>query len=347
MKFPIRASVFLVLSTFLCVEIAQARLLRFSGRGSLSREFSETWYYVDNQFIDEFGNATFDVSSGSTFVSSKAVGGGGPGVNAVPSDPCIASFTQAQVDSAIADVEDQIRFLQNSFTGDDAIDDEIERQLDDLDDQFLQLESGFPFGNDPCVWEFEEGEDLFTFGSFGPFDSDDIGYDVSWMISGNGVSESLAGAIQDGPNPNDPSVQDGWVTLDAPAPTSLVPGDYFLSVSVSLLPPLNQAGEAAGQFFYESSDPSWPVSIQEICPFSDAAGTNICGFNSIDDRDELVTARTSFSSDTEILRIIAADTPPDDEPVLVPAPSTFAALLAGLLVLVRGRRRIAGVPKAK
>jgi uncharacterized protein (TIGR03382 family) len=323
------------------VDIAQAGLLRTSGRGSLSRNFSEVWYYVDNQFINEFGDATVNVAFSSPFANTKAVGGGGPGVSAVPSDPCIASYSEADVDLAKQDVENQINNLSNSYTGDDTIDDDIDRQIADLDDELRQLDSSFPFGNDPCVWEFEEGEDLFTFGSFGPFGNPEIGYDVEWSILGNGVSERLQGAIQDGVNPLDPSIQDGWVTLNTPAPSSLVPGDYSLFVSVSLLPPLDPlTGNAAGRFFYTSSEPGWEVDIEQVCRIPASGGPDVCGFNSVDrfTGDVVDTPTSFFSRVGEILRIVPAATPPDGGPVAVSAPSTLSAVVAGLLLLVRRRR---------
>jgi hypothetical protein len=138
-------------------------------------------------------------------------------------------------------------------------------------------------------------------------------------------------------------VREGWVTLNAPAPASLVPGDYSLFVSVSLVAP-------EGKFFYTSSERDFEVEVREICrPAEDVDAEDVCGFNSFDRfTDELVTARTSFSSDIgEILRIIPSSTPPDDDPAAVPAPSTFAAFLLGLLILVRGRRGRAVVPSAR
>ncbi len=341
MKFPHRTSVLLFVATFLLAEVVQAGLLRTSGRGSLSREFSEVWYYVDNAFINEFGDATFNYSFGAGPGNTKGVGGGAPGVNAVPSDPCIASYTRADVDGEIDFVNSEIDFLNASFGDDEAENDRIQAEIDDLFDRLDQLEfSAFPFGNDPCVWEFEEGEDLFTFGTFGPFGNEDIGYDVQWSILGDGVNETLEGAIQEGPNPLDPTVREGWVTLNAPAPASLVPGDYSLFVSVSLVAP-------EGRFFYTSSERDFEVEVREICRFpDDEFAEEVCGFNSFDRfTDELVTARTSFSSDIgEILRIIPSSTPPDDDPAAVPAPSTFAAFLLGLLILVRGRRGRAVAP---
>ena len=336
MNHPYRASVLLVVSSFLFAEVVQAGLLRTSGRGSLSREFSEVWYYVDNADITEFGDATFNYSFGAGIGNTKGVGGGAPGLNAVPSDPCIASYTRSRVDDEIDFVNDEISFLSGTFGEDEDENDRIQAQIDDLDDELRQLESAFPFGNDPCVWEFEEGEDLFTFGTFQPFGNADIGYDVEWSIFGDGVSERLEGDIQEGPNPLDPTVQEGWVTLNAPAPASLVPGDYSLFVSVSLVAP-------EGRFFYTSSERDFEVEVRDICrpPEDDDATEDVCGFNSFDRfSDELVTARTSFSTDVgEILRIVPSTTLPDDDPVTaVPAPSTLAAFLLGLLALVRGRR---------
>ena len=238
-----------------------------------------------------------------------------------------------------------------------------EERENELLDELNRLEGPNPFGGDPCVWEFEQGEDLYTFGFFSMFfDTPDVEYDVSWSIFGNGVSEVLSGGINaDGPiAAPDPNFQigQGWVTLDAPAPAGLLPGDYGIRVSVGL-------SSNSGSFFWESSEPFDRVELTEICqdnPEFDAFYNDdsnfddngdilpglveppfeICGYNSVNIDafdDPIVPARTFFSSDTEILRILPASVGEETEVAVVPTPSTFATMFAGLLLLVSRRRQ--------
>ena len=346
-----------------CIDAVQAGLLRTSGRGTLSRNFQQAFYFVDNSDLNEVG---IEAGDGFFFdpgiVDSaifRGVGGGGRGIGAVP-NACIDGYTRDDVNAAIDDVVFELNNLDF-----DADPDGAEARARELEDRLSQLEGPNPFPGEPCVWEFEEGESLFTFGFFSLFfDTPGVTYDVDWSISGNGVSALLDGAINEAGNlpTEDPevTVNRGWVTLDAPPPLGLTPGEYRISVSVRLL-------SDTGAFFWENDDPNDRVGLRRICQenpeftaffendanFDDFGNIRpgvveppfeFCGFNSVDLETsgiydfDLRPAPTSFFSESEILRIVAASPGPDDDPTAVPAPPTLAALLAGLLFLT-GRRR--------
>lgn len=348
------------------VDVAQAGLLRTSGRGTLSRNIEQGFYFVPNDpdlgfinevgIVPELGEGGPDAAEAARFIdfrptteffsvsSFRPVTGGRPGINAVPSE-CLAPYNQDEVDAAIADVAFQLE--EEGLSADR--EGELLSQLD-------QLESGNPFPGEPCAWEFEQGEDLFTFGFFNPFDADGILYDVNWLISGDGLADPvvLPGSVNpaSGTAPDGISTIDrGWVTLNTPPP-DLSPGDYFISVAVSL-------SSDAGEFFWESDDPSDSVGLKLVCednpaydaffenpdnfdaddtllPDLDVPSVNLCGFNSVDlISGEIRTAPTSFASDREIFRIVASPPPPPESTVATP--SSLGLLLAGLLAFHRRR----------
>ena len=92
-----RVSLTLFLLSFLCVEYAQAGLVRSSGRGSLSRQFSETFYFFDNQFVNQVGIKPEVFPERFSNSITRGIGGGGNGVGATP-DTCSFGYTQDQVD---------------------------------------------------------------------------------------------------------------------------------------------------------------------------------------------------------------------------------------------------------
>ncbi|WP_026374580.1 hypothetical protein [Aestuariibacter salexigens] len=90
-----------------------------------------------------------------------------------------------------------------------------------------------------CVWEYKKGEQLFAFGSFpffDPFAGLGLDYVVNWTISNTAGESWLFNSkdeayIGSGIAPyGDPNM----VFLDAAMPRDLMPGDYFLNISVDI-----------------------------------------------------------------------------------------------------------------
>jgi hypothetical protein len=355
MSLKIKLLSFLFLSQFLYVEITEAKLFQSGGRGSPSSNFSQDFFYVDNSNINAVGITTEAYADLFSNSISNSVGGGGRGLGSVPSE-CINGYTQDDQDA----VDQEISYLQ------DDLNDGIITQ-DEFDEQAAAWQA--TIDGEPCVWEFDEGEDLFAFGFFSLFfDTLDVTYDVDWTITDdNGGLWELDGEI----NPDDLITADGEipqgsVLLNSAAPLDLVAGDYFINVAVSL-------SSSKGGFFWENRDPSnrvtlvnptciinpehdaWTVLYENWLDAIDAWESGgmvgpapaepvepdfeICGHTGIlDDVDETqVDAPTFFFSETELLRIlpVVADMPPEE----VNAPTSLTILLLGLAALWGTRRR--------
>jgi hypothetical protein len=102
--------------------------------------------------------------------------------------------------------------------------------------------------SEPCEWSITQGESLTAFGSFSLFfDNPLIDHDILWTISGNGVSKTINGSVNQGPAINTPDgvIGTGQVMLDALwSDLNLLPGIYDISVSALV-------SSSAGQFFRE------------------------------------------------------------------------------------------------
>ncbi|MDC2891126.1 hypothetical protein [Psychrosphaera algicola] len=174
------------------------------------------------------GILTTAINSGQTvdsiapFVSR---GGGAEGLDAVPSE-CVNGFSrfdEADVYAAIDRLEND---LQNNIITQAEYDTELAEQQAII-------------ANDPCVWEFEQGEDLFTWGAFNLyFNNPEVNYDVSWNIIGQGKTwDNLAGTINTDPalvDPSDPgaAIEFGSVMLNMAAPVDLLPGIIKLTLKL-------------------------------------------------------------------------------------------------------------------
>ncbi len=323
-----------LLVLFLFAQFAEAALTRTSGRGDLSLNFSEAFYYVDNQYLNEAGiiESAFDVDF---FGSPKAdnsilriIGGGGRGLGAVPND-CIKGYDQSHVD----DLEQDIDYWRTELSYDRITEAQFDAEVAALE---------LAVYGEPCVWEFAQGDALSMFGFFSLyFDTPNVLYDVNWLINGL----SLAGEINTTGDVLTPDgiINKGWVTLNTPPLSILVPGDYLVSVSVGL-------SASMGKFFWTSSEPGNLVEFRERCitkenpsfdPEDDDSQEfiDVCGYDSVSRSTDLVVdARTMFYSDQEILRILPATTGPDITPVN--APASIALLLFGLVALVIRRQRV-------
>jgi hypothetical protein len=208
----ILALMFLLMFVF--VEIAQAKLIRGGGRGSLTFQHETNYYFVENQNIVELSSftgmsqAAFDNRNTGFGVTTKTVGGGGSAISAVPTSGFSASDN-----------------CNNSYDSGEAA----------------------PV-DDPCEWSITQGDDLTAFGSFSLFfDNPLIDHDIVWTISGNGVSKTINGRVNEGPAINTPDgvIGTGQVMLDALwSDLDLLPGIYDISVSAFI-------SSSAGQFFRE------------------------------------------------------------------------------------------------
>jgi len=317
-----------LLALFLFAQFAEAGLVRTGGRGDPSSNFSQAFYYVDNQYLNEVGiiASAFDFDSPKAANSIvRAVGGGGRGLGAVPND-CINGYTEDDLDN----LEQEISFLYEDFDNGLITEDELNAGIAALE---------FAVYGEPCVWEFAQGDALSMFGFFSLyFDTPDVSYDVNWLIG----DITLPGDINTAGDivAPDGTIRDGWVTLNTPPTMAFAPGDYMVYVSVGLSAP-------NGRFFRTSSEPDYEIVFEEKCiekpnpDFDPDAGNDpfieVCGYTNVDRNDSEVNNPTmSFFSDGEMLRILSAS----DGPVTpVNAPGSIALLLAGLFTMGLRRQR--------
>ncbi|MDX1536440.1 hypothetical protein [Arsukibacterium sp.] len=318
-----------LLVLFLFSQFAEAGLVRTGGRGDFSANFSQAFYYVDNQYLNEVGiiESAFDFDSPKAANSIvRAVGGGGRGLGAVPND-CIKGYTQDDLDN----LDQEINFLYQDFDNGLITEDELNVGIAALE---------FAIYGEPCVWEFNQGDALSMFGFFSLyFNTPDVSYNVRWLID----DVSLPGDINTAGDlvTPDGTINNGWVTLNTPPTMAFAPGDYMAYVSVSL-------SSSAGRFFWTSNQPGDEIVFEQKCiekpnpdfdPDNPDAGIDpfieVCGYTNVDRNDsEVNNPPLSFFSDGEMLRIL----PAIDGPVTpVNAPGSIALLVMGLFAM--GLRR--------
>ncbi|MGJ8679679.1 hypothetical protein [Paraglaciecola sp.] len=361
MSRKIKTLTLLILTQFLYIQIADAGLLRTTGRGSLSSNFDQAFHYVDNSYLRMNSLGITDDSFDSFLFNriTKGVGGGGRGLGAAPSS-CVNGYTQDQVDDFETDRDSQLYALPSDSNYDASA-----AQINNSIDQQIQAMTV----GEPCAWEFDEGEDLFAFGFFSLFfGTPDVAYDVNWLISGEGQTWSLPGSVNTVPDLDtaDGIVEEGWVTLNTSAPVDLFAGDYTISVNVAL-------SSTNGSFFWENGDSNDTVELTRKCEFNPAwdayysvggeyeqwqtdyfawedagsVGTapvqptepadEICGTASYNNDSGLRSnAPTLFYSETEILRILPINSVPDNQTVNTPA--SLGVLLFGLGFLMNRKR---------
>ena len=320
-----------LLALFLFAQFAEAALVRTGGRGDPSANFSQAFYYVDNQYLNEMGiiESAFDFNSPKAANSIvRAVGGGGRGLGAVPND-CIKGYTQDDVDN----LELEIDYWRTELSYERITEAEFDALVAALE---------LAIYGEPCVWEFTQGDALSMFGFFSLyFDTPDVSYNVNWLIDG----VSLPGAINTAGNliTPDGTINNGWVTLNTPPTMAFEPGDYMAYVSVGL-------SSSQGQFFWTSTQPGNEIVFEQKCivkPNPDFDPDNpdlgidefieVCGYTNVYRNDSEVNNPTmSFFSAGEILRIL----PANDGPVApVNAPASIALFLAGLFTMGLRRKR--------
>lgn len=262
-------SALLFLALFLFVQIADAALLRSSGRGSRSLNFSQHFYFVENQYLNNVGikaNTSDPLFStpDPSLSYYKRIGGGGRGVTAVPTalnagdNSCVNGYTQDQVNDIDNDESSAINAFNNAPNVGDLTNAEYDAGIAKIQEGFAQQRQTLTVGT-PCVWEFEQGEALSMFGFFGLYFGDaPIDYLVNWYVDGEEMTGDINKtggtlATPDGP------IGAGWITLPETVPAfDLAPGDYNIHATVSL-------SSTQGRFFWENDDASDVVKIQKQC----------------------------------------------------------------------------------
>lgn len=344
---------FTFLLMFLWVEVAEARLFRTSGRGTQQDQYSEAIYYVNNAYLNDIGITpeSYDNDTWSTDFNTRT--GGFAGVEAVPSE-CTSAYIEDKLNDDILYWEGE---LSNAKNDDEAA--EIEAKIAALQAQFTGV---------PCIWEFEQGEEVFTWGAFNfYFDSPDVLYDVDWFINGQHFDGYInTNSNLKDPNDNTHSIDVGSVMLSTPL--DLAPGDYDIRVDVSI-------SSDSGKFYYVNEDQYNTVTLDEQrCEQSDEWTTwnqtdtqlftneeydnwvnaepeyEICGYVSsrntyeeqwqgfYDNYREEVNAPTLFSSVTDTLRILPSSDEIQAEPTPANAPASIGLFMMGLGGIIIRRR---------
>ena len=289
-------------------QFAEAGLVRSSGRGDFSRNFSQAFYYVDNQYLNEVGIIESAFNFDAPFAANsilRAVGGGGRGLGSVPND-CIKGYTQDDLD----DLEQEIDFLRTELSYERITEAEFDAAVAALE---------LAIYGEPCVWEFNQGDALDMFGFFSLyFDTPDVSYNVRWLID----DVSLPGDINTAGDlvTRDGTIKNGWVTLNTEPTMAFAPGDYMVYAAVDL-------SSSAGRFFMTSNQPGDKIVFEQKCiekpnpefdPDNPDDGIDpfieVCGYTNVDRNDSEENNPTmSFFSDGEMLRIL----PDIDQPVTV------------------------------
>ncbi|MGQ8364545.1 hypothetical protein [Glaciecola sp. 1036] len=352
-----------VLSMFVFVEIASARLVRSSGRGSLTEQVETRYFFIEDADIVRFSDNTIGMSESAylnrnTF--SNIIGGAGLGISAVPTTGptqdtnCNGSYDTSELEAA----QDLIDYWSSIGTP------EAIQNLALAEDALAELETG-----DPCVWEFAQNEDLLMFGPFSVFfDSPLIDTMITWEISGNGRNEILMGEVNDGGDITTPDglISYGNVFLNTPQP-ALDLGDYNVNVTA-------QISSNFGEFFFERTNtgtgnsaevvtltrfeefnPAYDAWVDEYIEWEETVyfpwldngeigpepvfttpepPMTIVGYRNESEFDYIPTTETLFRSEDEILRITAAA----NDPNFVSAPVGTSLTLFGLGVLYMRRR---------
>jgi hypothetical protein len=355
----------LLLMQFLYIQIAEAGIVRTGGRGSQSGNYSEGFYYVDNQYLNEFGRIKESAYEDQFFSKSilRAVGGGGRGLGSVP-NTCINGYTDDDLD----ELANQIDYWDTELS--------YGRITQDEYDTAVAAEN-FKIYGEPCVWEFTEGDSLSMFGFFSLyFGIPDVVYDVDWSISGQPTLPGEVNTLGD-LDTIDGTILDGWVTLNADF--DIAPGDYTVYVTVGLSTP-------KGKIFYDRNRPNDMVNLTRVCDANPAFDVyqvalalfqtyqnavddyyyyndpinypyptgpvppdpgdvvpdqDICGYDSVDQSDNVIAAAMSFYSEGEQLRILPANVDPNSPTTDVSAPASIGLLLLGWVgVILRRQTKI-------
>lgn len=376
----------LFLSVFVFVEVAQAGLIRSGGRSELSRVYEQTLYYVNDQYNNAAGidiDAIDRQFAGEQFFSTRSpffkidrvahtqayINGDNNPLSAFPSgEGCTRGYQ-----------EDIVRDSRERFDELDGIGPSERTAFEQSEYLSLGEFIAEVEVNDPCKWQFNQGEQISLEGMFGTVFTNltfgltdytgEIDYSVDWKIDG----ESYGGEI-------------GLVDGQRFAPVSLnkfidlEPGEHTVNVTVAL-------SSLLGKFYYTNPGPSdgseTPVSFDFNCadnpeyiPYDDFKASfflnnpgaseddaldayninpnivkdTVCGYTGVLQdsnvgRNEQVNvgAPTFFRSFSETLIIVAVD---NDDLAAVNSPATSGIFLTGLAALGI-RRRVAKKNKSE
>ncbi|WP_026374579.1 hypothetical protein [Aestuariibacter salexigens] len=348
----------------------KADLIIYSGRGYRTRNFTNNFYYVeDESLLNEVGVKAelledswgfFEPDKLNAITQQRYVGGGGTQyVQATPAE-CSYNYSEDEEDTLLNDTIPDIEAFwdYSNYATYEEGEAALAAYVQEIKDEFYGP-------NEPCIWQFEQGEDISTWGFYNLFfDTPNIDYFVTWNISGANGSWTGSGTVG----------SDSVFLNVAASDANLLPGDYTISVDVSFN--INQ-----GRLFFESPDPDDPVDFKKACKstfdsyddeiaayeaYNDALDAwdpnsgepepvepvyEICGYTSLTDlRDpnwygeflnpyiERADIPGSYASSyEEILRILPASA--DNEVVRASAPATLSIFLTGLGAIYLRRQR--------
>jgi hypothetical protein len=253
-----------IVSCLVASSFVDAGLIRGSGRGGSSGSTADTYYLIDDIHTNSMGIDT-DYFEGGGFPSAYVSGG---------IDHAYAAPTFC-VDYSIIEQNEQ-----RKAAGVELLEEE------------------------PCIWEFQQHENLNVFGAYLIFLADPSLIDVSWTIS-NGVKDWTVAGFMDAT---------GTPWLDAPIPSDMVVGEYWATVTIT-----QNSGPNAT--FYRQN-----VHDSNLVNCDDSVTPIVCGYN--------LSSSDAYSSVSygEILRIV---------PTLnaVTAPATLFIWFGGFIAIMFMRRR--------
>ena len=243
--------------------VVDAKLIRGSGRGGSTSSTADTYYLIDDIHRNSVGLDVAYFDAGG-FPSAHVSGG---------------------IDLAYAAPTDCVDYL-------------IIQENRDREDAGVEL-----LEEEPCIWEFQQDENLSLFGAYLIFLADPALIEVSWTISNGSKDWFLDGYIDNA----------GIPLLEAPIPIDMDIGDYWATVTIT-----QQSGPNAS--FYKQN-----VHDTNLINCDDTLTPPVCGY-SLNSSD--FYRSTSFR---EMLRIVPTT-------ITVNAPATLFIYLVGLIALKRRRK---------
>ncbi|MDO6694853.1 hypothetical protein Q4574_16265 [Aliiglaciecola sp. 3_MG-2023] len=180
------------------------------------------------------------------------------------------------------------------------------RNLGSFSDYNFQIDNGL-FVEEPCYYEFYENETTLSLNGFSPFAFDLAqSAEINWTLSQIGKPDLII--VQ-----NITAFDDEDILLDILMPSELIPGEYEVSLDVTLYsgPDADFYNEVSGE------GNSLPIDCDPV--------TNVCGYTSFIASDTL-----SFTSSYNERLVILAE-----PQVEVAEPAILGLMLLGLLGIRR------------